>query len=111
MLLSISKCCHRSYSFRRLEEEGTQDGGRHDEEDAGTEPRGGGLRGVRIPGRELRIDFHSPDKPHHGTDGVDEFRGGIEVRGHHVRGLVDARKTVALCKGGSGSKKQYCREK
>ena len=46
-----------------------------------------------------------------GVEGVDEFRGGIEVRGHHVRGLVDARKTVALRKGGSGSKKQYCREK
>ena len=46
-----------------------------------------------------------------GVEGVDEFRGGIEVRGHHVRGLVDARKAVALRKGGSGSKKQYCREK
>ena len=48
---------------------------------------------------ELVVHLDSPDKPHDRTDGVDEFRGWVEIARHHVGGLVDARQAVALGKG------------
>ena len=33
------------------------------------------------------------------TDGVHEFRAGVEVAGNHIRGFGDARLPVALCVG------------
>ncbi|EEO60851.2 hypothetical protein BSBG_01823 [Bacteroides sp. 9_1_42FAA] len=96
---------------RRLEEERTQDGRRHDQENTRAEPRGGGLAGVGVARRELAIDLHAADQTHDRADGVYQLRRGVEIARYHTRSLVDTRKAVALCKGGGGSQKKGCREK
>ena len=54
-----------------LKEEWAQDGGGDNQEDASPEPRSGGLRGVRVAGRKLAIDFYASDKTDYRADGVD----------------------------------------
>ena len=58
---------------------------------------------------ELGVDLYPTDKSHDRTDGVDEFRGWVEIARHHVGGLVDARQAVALGKGrGNGKQQDGC---
>ena len=82
--------------FHRSEEEGTQDGGGHNQEDTRKEPARGGLRGVRVTAGELAVGLDAAHKPQHGTDGIAQFGGGIEVRGHEAGRLVDTGKALAL---------------
>ena len=61
---------------------------------------------------ELAIHLYSSDKSHDRTDGVDEFRGRVEIGSYHVGGLVDARQAVALGKGrGNGKQQNGCDKK
>ena len=61
---------------------------------------------------ELAIHLYSSDKTHDRTDGVDEFRGRVEIGSHHVGGLVDPRQAVALGKGrGNGKQQDGCNKK
>jgi len=94
---------HRaSYAFidfpagHYLQEEGTQDRSRHDEEDTGTEPRGRRLTRIRVTRGELVVDLDAPDEPYHSSDGVNQFRAGIKVARHHLRGFVNPCHTIAL---------------
>ena len=48
---------------------------------------------------ELPVHFHAADESHHRTDGVDEFRGWVEIGCHQTCRLGDARHAVALCEG------------
>ena len=47
--------------------------------------------------------FTPPIKPHHRTDGVNQFRSRFKIRGDHLRGFGDARLPVSLrhCAHGS----------
>ena len=47
-----------------LEEEGAEDGCSNDEEDAGTKPACGSLRGVWVTRRELAVHLHAADESH-----------------------------------------------
>jgi len=79
-----------------LEEEGTQDGGSHDQEDACEEPAGGSLRSVGVAAGKLAVGLDAADQTQYGTDGITEFRGGIEIGGHEAGRLVDTCKALAL---------------
>ena len=46
---------------------------------------------------KLVIDLDPADKADDRSDGVDEFRTGVEIAGHEVGSLIDARHAVALC--------------
>ena len=75
-----------------LEEEGTQDGGGHDQEDTREEPAGGGLRGVGVTAGELAVSLDAAHQSQHGADGVAQLGGGVEIRGHEVvASLIPAR--------------------
>ena len=94
---------HRtSYAFidfpagHGLQEKGTQDRSRHDEEDTGTKPRGRRLTRIRVTRGELVVDLDAPDEPYHSSDGIDQFRAWIKVARHHLRGFVDTCHTIAL---------------
>ena len=63
-----------------LEEEGTQDGGGHDQEDTREEPTGGGLRGVGVTAGELAVGLDAAHQSQHGADGVAQLGGGVTVR-------------------------------
>ena len=84
-----------------LKEEGTQDGGSHNQEDAGEEPAGGGLRSIRVPAGELAVGLDAAHQSEHRADGVAQFGGGVKVTGHEAGGLVDAGKPFALRENGS----------
>ena len=79
-----------------LEEEGTQDGGGYNQKDAGKEPAGGGFRGVGITAGELAVGLDAAHQAEHRTDGIAQFGGGIEIRGHEAGRLVDTGKALAL---------------
>ena len=94
---------HRaSYAFidfpagHYLQEEGTQDRSRHDEEDTGAEPRGRCLTRIWVTRGELVVDLDAPDEPYHSSDGIDQFRAWIKVARHHLGGFVDTCHTIAL---------------
>ena len=108
----FSHCMFRLVTpYYILKEERAQDGGCHDEEDTRSEPACGGLGGVGVARRELAIDLHAADESDHCADGVDEFRAGIEIRGDHGGGFVDACQSVALCECGCAcSDEECCRE-
>ena len=75
-----------------LEEEGTQDGGGHDQKDTREKPAGGCLRGIRIATGELAVGLDAAHQAEHRTDGIAQFGGGIEIRGHElVASLIPAR--------------------
>ena len=104
---------HRaSYAFiyfpagHYLQEEGTQDRSRHDEEDTGTKPRGCRLTRIRVTRGELVVDLDTPDEPYHSSDGVDQFRAGIKVARHHLRGFVNPCHTIALGIRDDGGKEE-----
>ena len=78
-----------------VEEERPQNRRRNDQEDAGPEPRGGNLRNIRIPRRELVVDLDASDQPDYGSDRIDQLRARVEVRRDHVGRIVDARQPVA----------------
>ena len=52
---------------------------------------------------KLAIDFYASDKTDHRTDGVNQFRPRLKIRGDHLRGFGDARLPVSLrhCAHGS----------
>ena len=79
-----------------LEEEGTQDGGGHDQEDTREEPAGGGIRGVGVSAGELAVGLDAAHQSQHGADGVAQLGGGVEIRGHEAGRLVDTGKALAL---------------
>ena len=61
---------------------------------------------------ELGVDLYPSDETDDRTDGVDEFRGRVEITRHHVGGLVDTRQAVALGKGrGNGKQQNGCDKK
>ena len=82
--------------FHLLEEEGTQDGGRYNQEDAGEEPACRGLRGVRVPAGELAVGLDAAYQSEHRTDSIAEFGRRIKIAGHEAGCLVDAGKPFAL---------------
>ena len=79
-----------------LEEEGTQDGGGHDQKDTCEKPAGGCLRGIRIATGELAVGLDAAHQTEHRTDGIAQFGGGIEIRGHEAGRLVDTGKALPL---------------
>lgn len=83
------------YSIR-LEEEGTQDGGGYNQKDTGEEPAGGSLRGIGITAGELAVGLDAAHQTKHRTDGIAEFGGRIEIRGHEAGRLVDTGKALPL---------------
>lgn len=94
---------HRaSYAFidfpagHYLQEEGTQDRSRHNEEDTGTKPRGRCLTRIWVTREELVVDLDAPDEPYHSPDGIDQLCTGIKVARHHLRGFVDTCHTITL---------------
>ena len=84
-------------NVRLLKEERTENRRAHNQEDTRPEPARGGLRCVGVARRELAVHLDAPDKPDDRADGVDEFRAGVEIAGHEVGSLIDARHAVALC--------------
>ena len=44
------------------------------------------------------VDFDSPDQADYGSDGVDQFRGRVEIGGYHLGGFVDSGHAVTLGK-------------
>jgi len=74
-----------------LEEEGTQDGGGHDQEDTREEPAGGCLRGIRIATGELAVGLDTAHQPQDGPDGVAQLCGGIDEVMRLVAALIPAR--------------------
>ena len=89
-----------------LEEEGTQDGGGHDQEDTREEPAGGCLRGIRIATGELAVGLDAAHQAEHRTDGIAQFGCRIEIRGQHARGFVNARKPLPLRKRAGCEKRE-----
>lgn len=79
-----------------LQEERAENGSCNDQEDAGAEPRSGGLLRVGIAGIEFAVDFHAADKPYDSADGIDKFGGRVEIRGNHIGRLSDAADAIAL---------------
>ena len=79
-----------------LEEEGTQDGGGHDQKDTCEKPAGGCLRGIRIATGELAVGLDTAHQPQDGPDGVAQLSGGIEIRGHETGRRVDTGKALTL---------------
>ena len=60
---------------------------------------------------ELAIDLDAPDKTHHRADGVDELCRRVEIRGHKIGCLRDARHAVTLSEGGNvGSQQKGCED-
>lgn len=94
-----------------LEEEGTENGCGYNQEDTGEEPRGRRLRRVRVAAAELAVGLDAAHQTEHGADGVTQLGGGVEIRGHEARRLVDARKPLALCKSTGGGKCAHHRKK
>lgn len=94
-----------------LEEEGTQDGGGYNQENAGEKPGGRRLRRVRIAAAELAVGLDAAHQTEHGADGIAQFGGGVEVRGHEACRLVDTRKALALRKDTGGDKRTHHRKK
>ena len=102
-----------------LEEEGTQDGCRYNQEDTGEEPTGRGLRGVRVSAGELAVGLDTAHQSEYRTDSITEFGRRIKITGHEVGGLVYTRETLALGKhtcyrnGGTQNRKKdsfsHCR--
>ena len=45
---------------------------------------------------ELPVHFHPADQADHRTDGVNQFRPRLKIRGDHLRGFGDARLPVSL---------------
>lgn len=91
-----------------LQEERAEDSGCDDKEDAGAEPRSGGLLRVGITGRELSIDFHAADKTYDSADGIDEFGSRVEIGSNHVGGFDNTANTVALGIDARTRKQQQC---
>ena len=94
---------HRaSYAFidfpagHYLQEEGTQDRSRHNEEDTGTKPRGRCLTRIWVTRGELIVDLDASDEPYHSPDGIDQLCTGIKLARHHLRGFVDTCHTITL---------------
>ena len=90
-----------------LEEEGTQDGGGHDQEDTREEPAGGGLRGVGVTAGELAVGLDAAHQSQHGADGVAQLGGGVEIRGHEAGCLVDTGKALALRESVGGNHRAH----
>lgn len=90
-----------------LEEEGTQDGGGHDQEDTREEPAGGGLRGVGVTAGELAVGLDAAHQSQHGADGVAQLGGGVEIRGHEAGRLVDTGKALALRESVGGNHRAH----
>ena len=66
--------------------------GGYNQKDAGKEPAGGGFRGVGITAGELAVGLDAAHQAEHRTDGIAQFGGGIEIRGHElVASLIPAR--------------------
>lgn len=99
--------------FMPLEEEGTQDGGGHDQKDTREKPAGGCLRGIRIATGELAVGLDTAHQPQDGPDGVAQLSGGIEIRGHETGRRVDTGKalTLALRKNTGGNNRTHHRKK
>ena len=99
--------------FMPLEEEGTQDGGGHDQKDTCEKPAGGCLRGIRIATGELAVGLDTAHQPQDGPDGVAQLSGGIEIRGHETGRRVDTGKalTLALRKNTGGNSRTHHRKK
>ncbi len=83
-----------------LQKEGTKDGGGNNQEDTRAEPRSGGFACIGVARRELVINFDSPNQADNGSDGVNQFCAGIEIRCYHIGSFGNTPDTVALCKGG-----------
>ena len=79
-----------------LEEEGTQDGGRYNQEDTSEEPACCGLRGVGVPAGELAVGLDAAYQSEYRTDGVAEFGRRIKIAGHKRGGFINAGKPFAL---------------
>ena len=96
-----------------LEEEGTQDGGGYNQKDAGKEPAGGGFLGVGITAGELAVGLDAAHQAEHRTDGIAQFGGGIEIRGHETGRRIDTGKalTLALRKNTGGNNRTHHRKK
>lgn len=94
-----------------LEGEGTENGCGYNQKDTGEEPRGRRLRRVRVTAAELTVGLDAAHQTEHGTDGVTQLGGGVEIRGHEARRLVDACKPLALCKSTGGGKCAHHRKK
>ena len=54
---------------------------------------------LNFTSHELPVYFHPADQADHRTDGVNQFRPRLEIRGDHLRGFGDARLPVSLCVG------------
>ena len=55
---------------------------------------------------ELAIDLDASYESHYRADGIDELCRRVEIRGHKIGCLRDARHAVALCKGGNVCSRQ-----
>ena len=95
----------------RVEEEGTQDGSRHNQEDTGEEPARRGLRRVGVAAGELAIGLDTAYQPQPGTEGVTQFGRGVKIRGHEAGRLVDTGKALALRKSVGGNRRAQHRKK
>ena len=60
---------------------------------------------------KLVIYLYPANQPADRTDGVHEFRAGVEVAGYHVGSLRNAGDAVALRESGGDGGKEKCRRK
>ena len=82
-----------------LQEEGTENGSGHNQEDAGEEPARRSLGRIGIAAAELAIRLDTADQTEYGSNGITQFGGRIEIRSHKAGSLIDAGKTLSLCEG------------
>lgn len=61
---------------------------------------------------ELVVDLDTPDKACDGTDGICQFRAGVEVARDHRRGVIDTRQAVAALgeRRGNGGEGEHRRK-
>ena len=62
-----------------LQEEGTENGGGHNQKDAGEEPARRGLGRIRVAAAELAVRLDTADQTEYGSDGITQFCGRIEI--------------------------------
>lgn len=95
-------------SLAILQEEGTKDCRRDDEEDAGSKPAPGGFTCVGVAAAELRIYLNGTYQPHNSPCRIYQLGGGVKITGKHGCSLCYTGTSVPFGIGTQGGNSYSC---